>query len=712
VTFLSPLTAILAGAIGASLLLLLYVLRLRRRVVRMPSTMFWPGVREDLEVNTPFQRLRATPLLLLQMLALLLLAAALGEPVIDAGPEPSGRTIIMIDRSASMSAPADAAAPGGATRLDVTLDAVRAEIDRRTTSRGGRDPGEVMLIAFGSRPQVVRGFERRPGPLLDALRDVGPSDGEADLEAAMQLASAFLVSGEESGDEPPEVLLFTDGGTAPPRRQGPTLLTRATLDVRSPVRGWSAAGADGAEAVPSGGAAGPPPAFPNVGIVACSARRGDREPELARLFARVANAGPVAVRVQVRIDRDDIPVRTEELEVPAATVDGPAGEATIAVDVAAPEASLLRVAITRIVDVDGDPVTDLLAADDVAAVRLPPAASPRIVVVSPDARPFGPLAALLDATGPSTLRRVDAAGWQRMIDADETAEVDLVVFDRAAAAALPGIPSLWFGARPPGIDRVSDRPAEASGEGGDAGTGQIGADPDPDADADADPDRGRRVLSWRRTHPALRYVALDEVAFAGFDAFVELPRGEVLARGIDGPVMLEVPAAGASHILVGFALDRTNWTTDVGFAVFVQNAISHLAATGRGQAGRAVRPGEPVSVRLPAGTEAGREVTVTGPVSFELTTGDRPDLLLPGLVRAGTYAVSLVDPPDDLVAVNVASLTETDLRPRPVVSVRARETRSGLAESETPQDLWPWFVAAAGLLATVEWLLYARMLRG
>jgi len=293
---------------------------------------------------------------------------------------------------------------------------------------------------------------------------------------------------------------------------------------------------------------------------------------------------------------------------------------------------------------------------------------------------------------------------------------------RAGGAARPPVPSLWFGVRPPGIERISDPrsvaaadEADESDEADDAeGTGETGDTADA-ADAEAPParddDRGRRIPSWRRSHPMMRYVALDEVAFAGFDAFREPPRAEILARSAEGPVIMEVPAAGTRHVLVGFALDRTNWTADVGFAVFVQNAIADLAATGRGQPGRSARPGEPVTVRLAPGVAPGTEVRIEGPVSPVLEAGSSPDLLLPALPLAGIYAVPAAVPPDDAIPVNVASAVETDLRPRPVDAVRARETRSGVARAEAPRDLWPWFVAAAGLVAMLEWLLYARMVR-
>src|SRR5262249_55611964 len=104
VTFLSPLTAIVAAAVTVPALLVLYFLKLRRRAVRVSSTLLWERAVQDLQVNTPFRWLRASWILLLQLLLLGLLVTALGRPAIDAGPAAGPRVILLVDRSASMSA--------------------------------------------------------------------------------------------------------------------------------------------------------------------------------------------------------------------------------------------------------------------------------------------------------------------------------------------------------------------------------------------------------------------------------------------------------------------------------------------------------------------------------------------------------------------------------------------------------------------------------
>src|SRR2546425_8629028 len=103
-TFLNAWTAALAGAIVVPSLLILYFLKLRRREMAVSSTLLWRKAIQDLQVNAPFQRLRRNLLLLLQLILLALLLLALSRPVSNYTPGPGKTTVILIDRSASMSA--------------------------------------------------------------------------------------------------------------------------------------------------------------------------------------------------------------------------------------------------------------------------------------------------------------------------------------------------------------------------------------------------------------------------------------------------------------------------------------------------------------------------------------------------------------------------------------------------------------------------------
>src|SRR5690349_23369583 len=103
-SFLSPLAAILAAAVAIPALLVLYFLKLRRREVDIASTFLWKKAIQDLQVNSPFQKLRRNLLLLLQLLLLALLCLALMRPVANFKQGAGKLTVILVDRSGSMAA--------------------------------------------------------------------------------------------------------------------------------------------------------------------------------------------------------------------------------------------------------------------------------------------------------------------------------------------------------------------------------------------------------------------------------------------------------------------------------------------------------------------------------------------------------------------------------------------------------------------------------
>ncbi len=59
------MAGLIAAALTVPVLLLFYFLKLRRRQVRVSSTLLWANAMQDMQVNTPFRWLRVTLLLIL-----------------------------------------------------------------------------------------------------------------------------------------------------------------------------------------------------------------------------------------------------------------------------------------------------------------------------------------------------------------------------------------------------------------------------------------------------------------------------------------------------------------------------------------------------------------------------------------------------------------------------------------------------------------------
>jgi Ca-activated chloride channel family protein len=205
--FLNPWA--LAFAALSGVIVLLYILKLKRVKVPISSTLLWDRSVQDFKANAPWQKLRRNLLMLLQIVALLLLALALARPFIFGTALTGGRTVLLLDTSASMLA--RDVAPD---RLGDALDAASALI----TDFARNDEG--MVIAAGPAPRVLASFTSDKGELLDALRQSRDyAGGVADLDAALGLVST-LAKGTAT-----RVVIFSDGAV-------PDLSPFATTDLR------------------------------------------------------------------------------------------------------------------------------------------------------------------------------------------------------------------------------------------------------------------------------------------------------------------------------------------------------------------------------------------------------------------------------------------------------------------------------------------------
>src|SRR5215211_6494209 len=86
------------------LIVVMYILKLRRKDVVVSSTFLWRQVIRDVQANAPFQKLRKNLLLLLQLIAVVLLVMAIARPFFRTQGLGGRSVVIVVDTSASMTA--------------------------------------------------------------------------------------------------------------------------------------------------------------------------------------------------------------------------------------------------------------------------------------------------------------------------------------------------------------------------------------------------------------------------------------------------------------------------------------------------------------------------------------------------------------------------------------------------------------------------------
>ncbi|MDP8998509.1 MAG: VWA domain-containing protein, partial [Myxococcota bacterium] len=186
--------ATIFGCVGFGILVL-YILKLRRRVAAVPFSPLWERVLRDKEATTLFSKLKRFASLLLQLALLALLVLALGDPR-AAETLLAGRTVVvLIDASASMQA---------TDVLPNRLAAAKAEVKKLVRGLGGADrmlvaQMDAMVTPLGPLTSDTSALERE----LDGMH---ATDTRADFARALRFATDVL-----RGDGHGEIVVVSDG---------------------------------------------------------------------------------------------------------------------------------------------------------------------------------------------------------------------------------------------------------------------------------------------------------------------------------------------------------------------------------------------------------------------------------------------------------------------------------------------------------------------
>jgi len=652
--WLSPLTALYAAAATVPLLLLLYFLKLKRREQVISSTLLWKRAVQDLQVNAPFQKIRRNILLLLQMLMLLAILIALGGPVLSLTAGPAQRYVLLIDRSASMSA-----ADVKPSRLEAAKKQARVFVESlrsRALFSLADNADQAMVIAFEDHAKVMCNFTSDKHRLLAAIDSIEPTDAGSSLSEAVVVARAFAQSLTDeaanlSTQKSARLVLFSDGRISDADK---VAVTADELTFNCVGR--------------SGG---------NLAITAMQARRSYEDPEQVNVFATIANyhAEQLTCDVQLSINGDVSTVRPVTVpgrEVSEAGNTSRPGKISIDFSLTHPEAGILEVRHLH---------TDSLGADDAAWSILSPPRKLSVLLVTggnlvlESALQACPLARL-ERLSPNEFDATD----RNMLTAEQP--YDVIVLDNHIGENLPKGRYLVFGRPPAAADIEASEQLE-----------------------------NQVIVDWRPRHPVLQYVSLANL-FAARCHKMSAPRdAEILAEFNESPALVLVRRNASAFLIAGFDVLQTNWPFEPGFVLFCYNATAFLGTQAGAGPTDELKVGQPIVVDGLAPDTAGE---INGPdfSGREIKVGSGGSLRFPGSRRAGIYSLELPDQPAKFFAVNMLDAHESNIEPlREIVlsgqKLQARQTPVNRANV----PVWPWLVVIALLLACAEWLVYNSKVR-
>ncbi|MGV3486443.1 MAG: vWA domain-containing protein [Planctomycetaceae bacterium] len=159
-------------------IVLLYILRTRLRKKSVATLLFWDQLFDEKRQRSLWQRLRHWISLLLQLAFLLLVTAALIDPLWKGQRENAREVVIVLDNSASMRA----GQPDGENRFE---QAKKLALELVATLRDG---DEAALVTAGSSVRVAAGMTDFPPAIRDAIHALELTDGPTKIIEAVETA--------------------------------------------------------------------------------------------------------------------------------------------------------------------------------------------------------------------------------------------------------------------------------------------------------------------------------------------------------------------------------------------------------------------------------------------------------------------------------------------------------------------------------------------
>jgi hypothetical protein len=216
------------------------------------------------------------------------------------------------------------------------------------------------------------------------------------------------------------------------------------------------------------------------------------------------------------------------------------------------------------------------------------------------------------------------------------------------------------------------------------------------------------ITSWEAGDARMRFLTLDGVHVARSLSLTAHGAGGSLVRSSSTTLVADASLPERTVTILGFDVGDSDWPLKASFVLFVRNVVE-LGRLHRAQgAAGPVRTGDAVRLAVPEGTT---KIALEGPGVPEREVPAKEGFaVLPPLDRAGLYHVRWSDPHvgSALVAANLTSPTESDLRPQPItVEGTSGSTAAPAARAADAHNEWAtWLALLAALIiaADVWWM--------
>ncbi len=663
---LAPIATSTIGTVAAvlgGLLVLAYILKMRRRRFEVPFSTLWQRVLKEKEATSLWRHLkRLLSLLLIATIIGMLLVAAL-EPELGGVRDDARSVVIIVDASASMKT-IDEGEEGEETRLT----AAKRRVDTLLDGLSADDA--VMLMRMDGRATPLSRFHGDIAKHRQTLAKLEATDTPANLTASLGAAADAL-----RWRKNPHIVLVGDGAYSEDALASVTWQPVAPASEAEPEKGFAnkllanvdLSGID-VRYLSVG------TAVDNVGIISFNVRRYISNKLNYEVFIELQNYSKEPATRRLVLYNGDSEIDVKEVQIPA-------GQKLTKIypDLGGGEGSVLRAKIESIDDGTGDS----FSLDDEAWALMPENKRQSVLLVSKDNLFMEGALLIFDHLD---VDKLSPEEYEETIAKSEITGYDAVIYHGYTPTKVVSSPTHLLYFAPKG----EDAPFPISGSW-----------------------RGGRITQVSPTHPITRWLEMSDVNFDSIDTYrVDTSAAEVtLLRSIRSAVAAAKKEGRRKVAAFGFSLEGTDVMLRTAFPLLMVNTLDWFAGADSDLI-TTYTTGRPAHVPLD-GTYGISEVEVTTPSGAQPKAPLRDGYATFFASEVGVHTLVARQNGEDVaeiqLAANLSDPLESAIEPSAELALGGKTLEAPAFGTVTArQSLWVYLCLMVLLLLVVEWYTFNR----
>ena len=216
------------------------------------------------------------------------------------------------------------------------------------------------------------------------------------------------------------------------------------------------------------------------------------------------------------------------------------------------------------------------------------------------------------------------------------------------------------------------------------------------------------IVDWSPVHPLARYLSFENLIVSKCNNIAAPAWVEVVVETRETPLIVTFQQDEIRGVVINFDVYKSTWPRQVSFPIFFTNMINWFQSS-ESLATFMKKTGDVLIVDPPGDLKLTTELIVPPPEEkVDLAFVDSNPIYFDKTLHRGLYEYRVDGQLWKRYAVNLLSPEESQVLPKPSLTVQEAEILGDETAVESNREIWRTLAVIALIILMVEWLIYVR----